>query len=303
MFVVDIEADRVVAASEQALAWRPDLCETPPSSLFGAEWSHVCSGRRVVVIAADEGVNHRAHRLRSGTPAEDGTCVVIVEGRDEIRSERERIARDLHDGVVQEVIATSMSLAAVVPFLDGEVRERVEDLIDVQDVIVRRLRSTLFALEGSTRGRTDAHGVFSDVLTGAERGLGFAPTLTVVGPVAALADSAAFPHLVLAMRECLSNAARHARARSVAVSVEIAEGFVVLTVADDGCGLPVDAVPGRGMRNLHERAVELGGMCSIRPSKQWSTVVRWQVPLGGPAIERIDVARGQVENTLEEVTK
>lgn len=192
-------------------------------------------------------------------------------------AERERVARDLHDGVVQEVFATAMTLAALRPLVPPPVQPRLDELIDRQDSIVRLLRSTVFALRPPQVGRDGACAAITRIANEAARGLGFSPRVRLDGELDNLGDDRLVGHLLFASREMLSNVARHARASAVTIDVSLARGHVVLRVADDGIGISPDRLRhGDGLTNLSQRARELGGDCHIKSSPRHGTIVTWR---------------------------
>jgi signal transduction histidine kinase len=198
--------------------------------------------------------------------------------------DRERIAMDLHDTVIQQIFATGMSLQATArmtnqPEVAGRIQASVEDL----DATIRQIRSSIFALSAS--GWSAAPSVRArvlEVITDAARALSSEPQVEFVGPVDAAVGQPVADELLVSLREMLSNAARHAQATKVAVNVMVEDSCVTLTVRDDGVGLPsVRIGQGRGLANLAARARHLGGTFDIGPAPRGGTVAVWSVPLGG----------------------
>ena len=114
------------------------------------------------------------------------------------------------------------------------------------------------------------------MVTDATAALGFEPHLEFDGPIEAIDDAIA-EHLVPVLREALSNVAKHAGAHSVQIGI-YSDGVVVLTVADDGVG-PTDSVTdGRGLANMADRAIELGGDFTITARPTGGSLLRWCVP-------------------------
>jgi two-component system sensor histidine kinase DevS len=196
--------------------------------------------------------------------------------------DRERIARDLHDTVLQRIFATGLTLqgtAARVP--TPELRERIESAVAELDTAIRDIRTAIFSLHatsqpGALRQRTMA------IAAEAARVLGFSPVVRFEGPVDTAVVEEAGEALLAVLRETLSNVARHARASRVEVDVEVkGRDGLTLRVADDGVGLSGDCrqVGGRGLANIEERARALGGSCDIGPGPAGGTVARWWVPL------------------------
>ncbi|MDQ1514561.1 MAG: hypothetical protein QOE80_391 [Actinomycetota bacterium] len=198
--------------------------------------------------------------------------------------ERERIARDLHDTVIQRLFATGLSLQRTARIVrtdaDGAVT-RIEAAVDDLDLTVKHIRSAIFELESS---RVSSSGGLRDRVLGLGReaagALGFEPRCFFEGPVdSAVADDVA-GDLLATLREALSNVARHAKATRVDVEV-VVTGQVVLRVVDDGRGPPGRDAPRRlGLNNMETRAAQRGGRFELRAGLPAGTIMEWQVPLG-----------------------
>ena len=195
--------------------------------------------------------------------------------------DRERIGRDLHDSVIQRLFATALSLQALVRLVepvDGA-PERVQEAVGELDATIRDIRSTIFALQAERSGTGGVRERILAVAADASRALGFRPHVSFEGIIDANVDDAVAENLVLTLREALTNVARHARARSVAVTIAVADD-VQLDVTDDGAGFdPALTPPGEGLRNMRERARQLGGEIEIASGPGRGTVIRWQAPL------------------------
>ena len=195
--------------------------------------------------------------------------------------DRERIARDLHDTVIQRLFATGLALqglAARVP--DPEQSARLSQAVDDLDDTVRHIRTTIFELQ---RPRVPGRSVRREVLdlaAEAADALGFAVATSFEGPVDATVEDETAEHLLAATREALTNAVKHAEATSVELAVTVDEDRLQLTVRDDGVGLPeVTGDGGHGLKNLTSRATELGGSCTVRTRDGGGCEVSWSVPL------------------------
>jgi signal transduction histidine kinase len=197
--------------------------------------------------------------------------------------DRERIARDLHDTVIQRLYATGLSLSATVRITEKpEVAARLKTAIGDLDATMRDIRSTIFALQTADRG---LHGLRADVLALAqqsENALGFAPRVTFDGLVDSVVPEGIGDHLLAALREALTNAAKHARASRVDVEVAVKDGDLVLRVRDNGVGAGDVPAGGLGLHNLAERAALLGGECVLGAREGGGTEVCWTVPLSAP---------------------
>lgn len=194
--------------------------------------------------------------------------------------DRERIARDLHDTVIQRLFAVGLSLqGALVRAESPELAERLEVAIDEIDGTIRDIRTAIFSLHAR---RTPTSGPRDDVLAVAReaaRGLGFEPHVTFEGLVDTAMPDRVRDHVVPALREALTNVAKHAHASKVAVTLAVVGGEVRLTVVDNGVGLRGDDTGGRGLDNLAARAAELGGALAVCGAEPSGTVVDWRVPV------------------------
>jgi signal transduction histidine kinase len=202
-----------------------------------------------------------------------------------VYEDRDRIARDLHDLVIQRLYATGMSLEGMLPLVARpEVRDRIGNAVDAMDQTIKEIRSSIFALQarGAAREATPRAGILAvtDEVTAA---LGFAPTLRLgAGLDARLAPELA-EHVLAVLREALSNVARHAAATEADVTVEADGGLLAITVSDNGQGIQ----PGgrrSGLANMAERARALGGDLTVTSRASGGTELAWRVPLvTGPA--------------------
>jgi signal transduction histidine kinase len=194
--------------------------------------------------------------------------------------DRERIARDLHDTVIQRLFATGMSLQGTVPLVERDPAaavERIEASIDDLDVTVKHIRSAIFGLE-STRVPSD--GLRSRILslvTESTEVLGFEPRVLFDGPVDSAVSEGAAGDLIATLREALSNVGRHARASRVDIEVVVGED-VTVRVIDDGMGPPdPDAPRGHGLDNMAARAEQRGGALRLAAGST-GTVLEWRIP-------------------------
>jgi signal transduction histidine kinase len=198
--------------------------------------------------------------------------------------DRERIARDLHDTVIQRLFATGLSLQACVRLVHNDPQAavaRIESAVDDLDLTVKHIRTAIFGLEASRAAAPQTlRSHILEPVSGAAEPLGFEPRVLFDGPVDTGLSDEVGNELIAVLREALSNVARHAGARSVQVEVVVA-GEVTLTVADDGVGPPgPDILRGHGLNNMASRAERLGGTFSLRPRQPRGTVLEWQVPKG-----------------------
>jgi signal transduction histidine kinase len=196
-----------------------------------------------------------------------------------VLQDRERIARDLHDLVIQRLYATGMSLQGTMPLITRpEVAERVSRAVDAMDDTIKEIRSAIFALQARPEAKeSGARAQVLELVDEMTGPLGFAPSLRLSGDLSEHVPEKVVTQLLGALREALSNAARHAAASRVDVTVE-ANGSLVLVVRDDGRGMS-GSTRRSGLANLAERAAHLGGTMTIGPAGSGGTELRWQVPL------------------------
>jgi signal transduction histidine kinase len=199
--------------------------------------------------------------------------------------DRDRIARDLHDSIVQRVFATGLSLQGAARMIHGDpdaAVRRVTAAVDELDLTVQHIRSAIFGLESAPRRA--AGGLRQRVLDLAAEAagmLGFEPAVLFEGDVDAAARELVAADLLAVLREALSNVARHARAGrvDVVVAVEAGEGDeLVLRVIDDGVGPPAGSSRGHGLDNMAARADKRGGSFAIGPGVTRGTELTWRVP-------------------------
>jgi signal transduction histidine kinase len=200
----------------------------------------------------------------------------------DMANERDRIARDLHDLVIQRVFGAGMRLSSMVPAMPAATGDRLRDVVEELDNVIADIRTTIFDLtaqEVAGRGlRTDVLELTNDA---AER-LGYRPQVRFIGAVDTIADREVADQYLAVLRESLSNVVRHADATAVEVTVSADSKELVLVVADNGTGVDPDSPPasGFGLRNMEARAASLGGVCRVRPNVPRGTVLEWRVPLG-----------------------
>jgi two-component system sensor histidine kinase DevS len=192
--------------------------------------------------------------------------------------ERERIARDLHDTVIQRLFAAGMTLQATAAGADGPTGERVEGVIGQLDETIREIRQAIFRLTAHNLDSASVRRRVVEVIEQEQDALDLTPELMFAGPVETVSDDIV-EHLISTLRESLSNIARHARAGSVRVRIEVTPGEVLLVVDDDGVGFTGDGeAEGNGLRNMRDRATVLGGASGLTPCSPHGTRLTWRVP-------------------------
>jgi len=193
-----------------------------------------------------------------------------------LSEERERLARDLHDTVIQRLFGVGLALQITLSAsMDDEVRTRINSSLDELDTTIHEIRTTIFEID-----QEDFQGgAFSTrikVLTDevAAR-LGIDVDLRLAADIDHQIGSRCAHHTIQALREALSNLARHSGATAARVDVDVDANLIVLRVTDDGVGFVSPVGPGRGLRNLTSRARDLGGDCTIDSAPGRGTLVRW----------------------------
>jgi signal transduction histidine kinase len=270
--------DRVntVARAHMPLGWAVLLPLGAPGNVRG-----------VLTVGRDPGTQpfpQQAVEMVTTFAAQAGIVLELAEHRHDserlaVFQDRDRIARDLHDLVIQRLYATGMSLQGAVPLIAlPEVADRVSTAVDALDETIREIRTAIFSLQSHTdmkRGGLRAKIV--EVVEEMTVPLGFAPSLRLVGPLDEDVPGEVGEQMLGALREALSNAARHAGAGTVDVTVDCGRDLV-LRVRDDGKGLGT-STRRSGLANLAERARGLGGVLRVESADGGGTDLEWRVAI------------------------
>ena len=199
--------------------------------------------------------------------------------------ERDRIARDLHDRVIQRIFAAGLQVAALGRTarkfekehgIDGVLGESLNGVAKELDVAIRELRNSIFELT-SIGDHDDVEQVLHDIASRASRILGFMPRVEATGAVEGLPPDLV-AQVASVIQEALSNVARHARASAAQVSLVGTDSDLTVRVTDDGIGLPDPLPRSSGISNLMNRARNLGGTATWTPHEPKGTVMTWRVP-------------------------
>lgn len=277
--VESLISDDSSAAVRQTTMLRKDGTEIMVEKTYRSAEAGRDGNRWIIVLARDIS----ARLLTEADLRESHEALRDAEQQVAIAHDRERIARDLHDTVIQQLFAEGLSLQAAMANTDDaeHTRERMQLTIDGLDEVIRALRLAIFSLQSTHKQPGGLRGRLVEAIAQVSGALGFEPRVQFDGPVGAISAGIA-DELVPVLREALSNVARHAQARSARVSIK-ADTYVTLTVSDDGVGVPDEVLGGRGLGNMIERASALGGECSITRQPSGGSMLRWQVPAASGA--------------------
>ncbi|MDX6323774.1 MAG: hypothetical protein QOK15_128 [Nocardioidaceae bacterium] len=214
--------------------------------------------------------------------------------------ERDRIARDLHDRVIQRIFAAGLQVAGLGRTARKDALRRGEDagVADSLDVIateldlaIRELRKSIFELT-SVDDHDDLGQVVQDIAGRASRILGFMPRVDVTAPADDLAPDLV-AQVASVIQEGLSNIARHAYASGAEVAVTVGDAEVALRITDDGVGLPDPLPRSSGINNMLNRARALGGAASWTANEPTGTVLEWRVPKVAAAAKPVGLIDGR----------
>lgn len=198
----------------------------------------------------------------------------------DVLADRDRIAQDLHDNVIQRLFATGMSLqSSMVPGADPErVTAVVQHAVEQLDRTVREIRTTIFDLHtAGAAASTSLRRRLLDAVGDLSVHSSVSPNVQFVGPIDTLVPDRIHPHAEAVLREGLSNALRHSQSDTITVAVTADDRFSI-EIVDNGTGLPA-TVRRSGLANLERRAEQCAGVCSIGPGPDGGTRVLWTVPL------------------------
>jgi signal transduction histidine kinase len=194
-------------------------------------------------------------------------------------ADHERIARDLHDVVIQRLYAIAMGLEALIGSSPPATAAAIGDSVDQLDEVIRSIRTTIFNLRRPLASQGGLKAAVADEVDAAATLLGFTPALRFRGLVDTGVPGAAAAEAVAVVRELLSNVVRHSRAREADVGVAVGDGWLTITVADKGTGIAPDVTHGDGLSNVAARATLLDGTFTITSTPAGGTLGTWRVPL------------------------
>jgi signal transduction histidine kinase len=195
----------------------------------------------------------------------------------EVLADRDRIARDLHDHVIQRLFAIGLAMQgthrrAKAPAVAGRLAEH----IDALHYVIRDIRTAIFDLQADPDETPRLRSALHEVITELTEDAPLRTTVRMSGPVNVVSPDLA-EHAVAVLREAVSNAVRHSRAEELSVTVSVDDDLVI-DVTDNGVGIP-ETVARSGLHNLQQRAVDAGGHCTAERVPGGGTRLLWTVPL------------------------
>ncbi|MGY2064268.1 GAF domain-containing protein [Blastococcus sp. SYSU DS0619] len=302
--LVSLAGSRLGAAHRSGTPQLVDDVEAPPPGMARAEVVGRVTGRYGPALFLPVGERFRtstlvALRTRGRPPfdaavlepaaafATQATVAMELvrsqqrEQRLQVQADRERIARDLHDHVVQRIFATALALDRLGRSMEGSAPDaaaRIAERVDELDGTIARIRASIFELHGAEDSSVAAvRRRVAEVVRSVVDGHGLRPDLRVHSEVEDL-PAGLVGDLVAVVRELVTNVVRHAGATRLTVEVALADAVCVV-VTDDGCGLPSVTVRS-GLANLADRAERRGGRMTVTAGPS-GTEIRWSVPLPG----------------------
>ncbi|MGZ5396966.1 MAG: sensor histidine kinase [Mycobacterium sp.] len=193
-----------------------------------------------------------------------------------ILSDRDRIARDLHDHVIQRLFAVGLALQGTIPRARvPEVQQRLTDCVDDLQQVIQEIRTAIFDLHGASSGVTRLRQRLDEAVAQFANA-GLRTTVQYMGPLSVV-DATLADHAEAVVREAVSNAVRHAEAVSLAISVAV-EDELTIEVVDNGCGIKGE-ITGSGLSNLRKRADDAGGAFTVESVSTGGTKLTWSAPL------------------------
>lgn len=193
--------------------------------------------------------------------------------------DRERIARDLHDLVVQQLFATGMTLEAVSKRVTDEGdRQKISAAVDDLDATIKQIRQSIYAL---TSGPGDNIGLRRRVMNELESFSGVLlspPSISFEGPVDSLVNERQADQVIATVRELLANVVKHAQAQTIQVIIKVTKNLLIVEVSDDGIGIAYK-IQKSGLENLRKRAEQLNGEFYVERRSPKGTRAIWSIPL------------------------
>ena len=196
-----------------------------------------------------------------------------------VYEDRDRLARDLHDHVIQRLFGVGLSLQSLAVRAESDVANGLQKQVREVDEIIAEVRGTIYALGmgGSSRGiRDDVTALVVEL----RDTVGFELKVSFDGAVDTALSERVAEHLMATIREAVTNIERHAKATKAVISLRVDDGYCHLVVADNGQGMGATARQGGlGLTNLRRRAEKLNGRFDMADGPTGGTVLTWRVPV------------------------
>lgn len=205
-----------------------------------------------------------------------------------VLEDRDRIARDLHDLVIQRLFATGLQLQGMHRMVNPDVQGRIGQAVEDIDATIRDLRAAIFELH-SQPGKPSLQSEVQTLVDEYTAPLGFRPELVFTGPIDSTVPTSVRPQIIAALRESLSNVVRHAQASKVKVEITVSGSDVTARISDDGIGIS-SSDRRSGLRNLEERAAALGGAVRLESNEPHGTVLELRAPLNAPPANQASIS-------------
>lgn len=215
--------------------------------------------------------SHLALALEYARAQEDRQRLAVFEDRD-------RIARDLHDQVIQRLFSVGLGLQGISRMMPRrDLADRVVGYVSELDTTIQEIRRTIFSLQHELGDRRSLRSLILEVAQDASGPLGYEPRIAFEGPLDSVVPDAIRPDLLATLREALTNVVRHAHATELDVTVraDIADRRLQLRVHDNGVGISTSPDRQSGLANMAERANRLQGTFSADPDSAGGTTVTW----------------------------
>jgi signal transduction histidine kinase len=194
----------------------------------------------------------------------------------DILTDRDRIARDLHDHVIQRLFAIGLGMQGTIARVRSpEIQHRLSESVDDLQGVIQEIRTAIFDLHGGSAGPTRLRQRLDEAIA-QFTGAGVRTKSQFSGPLSVI-EAGLADHAEAVVREAVSNAVRHGSATEVAVLVRVDDDLSI-EVSDNGCGMPDDITPS-GLANLRRRAEESGGAFAVGRGAGGGTVLNWSAPL------------------------
>jgi signal transduction histidine kinase len=192
--------------------------------------------------------------------------------------DRDRIARDLHDHVIQRLFAAGLTVQSVIRECPPGISDQLSRVVEDIDNTIRQIRASIFALQGAPDQQGSARGRLLRTVDTVAASMDQPPRVRFVGPVDTMMSADLVENVQAVLRESLTNVTRHARAHNVDVDMTVDNGCFRLDVIDNGVGIGT-STRRSGLANLRSRAEHLGGTFHVTPGVEKGTHLLWTVPL------------------------